>query len=88
MQEKLWQSSAFVQAPPIGHGQPALQSVGLHASGTQLIAMQLPLLQSAAAAQARMSPQGGQLPPQSMSVSLPFFTPSMQLGAVHVAPAQ
>jgi hypothetical protein len=27
----------------------------------------------------------GQLPPQSVSVSLPFFTPSMQLAGWHVA---
>jgi hypothetical protein len=87
-QARLWQSSAFVHAPPTGQGQPALQSLGLHASGTQVIAMQTPLLQSPCAAQTRMSPHGGQLPPQSTSVSLPFFTPSMQLGAAQVAPAQ
>jgi hypothetical protein len=88
MQTRLWQSSAFVQVPPTGHGQPGLQSLGLHASGTHVIAMQTPLLQSASAAHARMSPHEGQLPPQSTSVSLPFFTPSIQLGAVQVAPAQ
>jgi len=42
--------------------------------------------QSAPPAQLSPSSQGAQAPPQSTSVSLLFFTPSMQLGAWHLVP--
>src|SRR5436305_679580 len=47
-----------------------------------------PSPQSVATVQCLLSLQGGQVPPQSMSVSVPFFTPSMQTGAAQKPPAQ
>lgn len=48
---------------------------------------QLPLVQSLAARQASPFAHGVQVPPpQSMSDSAPFFTPSVQVGARHRPP--
>src|SRR5439155_7797199 len=47
--------------------------------------VQLPLWQSTARAQLLPSTHLGQLPPQSTSLSLPFFTPSLQVGAAQCA---
>jgi hypothetical protein len=42
--------------------------------------VQTPLVQSSAAPQLAPSIHGEHVPPQSMSVSLPFRTPSLQTG--------
>jgi len=42
--------------------------------------LQTPLVQSVAPAHIRVSAQGGQEPPQSMSVSVPLRALSVQLG--------
>jgi len=47
-----------------------------------------PEVQSRATAHALLSGQGAQPPPQSRSVSVPFFTLSMQVGAWQVVPVQ
>jgi hypothetical protein len=53
----------------------------------QLKALQIPLVQSEALVQCLPEPQVGQLPPpQSMSVSVPFWTPSVQLAALQLPP--
>jgi len=49
--------------------------------GAQPPALHTPLWQSAPAPQPWPGAQSGQAPPQSTSTSLPFFTPSVQLGA-------
>jgi hypothetical protein len=47
------------------------------------------LVQSVLAAQSfPMAQSAGHEPPQSTSVSVPFFAPSMQVGAAHVLPLQ
>ena len=51
--------------------------------------MQLSLSQSVGAAQPFPSPHAGHAPPpQSMSVSLPFSSPSLHVAASHAPPAQ
>jgi hypothetical protein len=50
--------------------------------------VQTPEAQSAATAQARPSLQAPQVPPQSTSVSVPFFTVSAQAAARHLPPLQ
>jgi hypothetical protein len=49
---------------------------------------QSPFTQSASTEQCFRSPHGEQDPPQSMSVSVPFCTPSLHEGAAHTPPAQ
>jgi len=52
-----------------------------HVSAVQAPATHWPLVQSESTVQPPPSVQLEQLPPQSVSVSVPFFTPSVQLGA-------
>ena len=61
-----------------------MQVGGWHFSPMPLSA-QTPLVQSLATRQSFPSPQRGQAgPPQSTSVSVPFFAPSLQLGVAHL----
>ena len=65
--------------------QSAPASGGAH--GSQTLAVQVrPAVQSPGAPQPPHAAQGGQLPPQSMSVSLPFMAPSEQLLPAPPAP--
>src|SRR5262245_15777860 len=50
------------------------------------LAGQKPLAQSTSLSQMSPSGQAGQLPPQSTSVSVPFFTPSVQLAVDAMPP--
>src|SRR5262245_16934294 len=50
--------------------------------------VQTPLVQSPGPLHIWFGPHCGQGPPQSMSVSMPFFTPSMQFGTWHTPPVQ
>jgi len=96
VQTPLWQSVPAVQAPFVPHLAQALvppQSMSDSPSffttseqvGTwQMLPMHTPLRQSAATEQTLPSAHflaGAQLPPQSTSVSVPFFTPSPQPAA-------
>ncbi len=64
-----------------------IPSVQLDASQPPLT--QLRLSQSAGPVQIPPPPQAGQSPPpQSMSVSVPFLTPSLQAGGAHCRPLQ
>jgi hypothetical protein len=81
-QSRLTQSLATLQVSPVPHagavGPPQPTSVSvLHVPPTQLS----PVAQSAATEQDLPSAHGGHDPPQSTSVSVPFLTPSVQLGA-------
>lgn len=72
-----------VQEPPSRVGSqkaPAAQSVSTE-QGMQTGVLQSPLWQSPAILQSFELAHGGQEPPQSTSVSLPFLIPSLQLGA-------
>jgi hypothetical protein len=66
-----------------------LVEVSLQVLGAQWLAAHSPEVQSAATWQALVSAHFAQpVPPQSTSVSVPFFTRSAQLGAWQVPPAQ
>jgi hypothetical protein len=59
--------------------------VQLAATHETHVPLQKPLLQSVAKPQVWPAPHAGHVPPpQSMSVSLPFLTPSRHVGAWHV----
>ena len=61
---------------------PSVQVASVH---VPVVLSQTPLLQSAALAQFLVLGHPGQVPPpQSMSVSSPFFTPSVQAGAAQI----
>ena len=63
--------------------------LSVHAIGTQTLLGHAPLWQSAATEHALVSAHfAAQEPPQSMSVSLPFFTPSAHEGTAHRLPVQ
>lgn len=49
----------------------------------QTAAVQMPLIQSLCDRQARPVAHGEHAPPQSGAVSLPFFSPSVQLASAH-----
>src|SRR6478735_10661905 len=57
-------------------------------SAPQTPVLHSPLMQSLGTTQGLSTPQGGQSPPQSMSVSLPFLVWSSQPGAAHLALSQ
>jgi hypothetical protein len=63
---------------------PSFFTVSVHLGTWQVPPEQTPLVQSAGTAQAFPSLHGVQLPPQSTSVSVPFLTVSVQLGAEQV----
>src|SRR5438045_9657411 len=66
-------------------------TVSLHVGVWQMPPVQTPLVQSPASEQCRPLPHffdGAQLPPQSTSVSVPFFTVSLHVGAAQVVPLQ
>src|SRR5450755_3187987 len=65
-------------------GSPAATSACT--GGAHLLAVHTPLLQSPLAMQARPMAHGVQPVPQSVSLSLPFFTPSSQRGAWQMLP--
>src|SRR5690242_3234014 len=56
--------------------------------GSQTPSGQSPLAQSVSTRQNSPSAHGEQPPPQSVAVSAPFFTPSMQVGVEHAPAAQ
>ena len=96
-QTRLVQSVAVLQDWPTVQGEqvepPQSMSVSswfwtasVQVGAAQMLAVQTPLAQSVASAQAPPSAQGSQEPPQSTSVSSWFSTPSEQLGAWQTLP--
>jgi len=92
---RLAQSLPAVQPPPVLHAGhlPPPQSVPVsfpfeiaseHVAGWHTPPEQCLLWQSGFAPHAFASAQGGQLPPQSVSVSSPFFAPSPQPGGAQM----
>jgi hypothetical protein len=88
------QSMPAVQVRPAAQGahdappQSTSDSVPFSWPSEQLMAMHrepthLPLEQSVVTAQDAPLPHGGQPPPQSVSVSAPFFVRSVHVGAAH-----
>jgi hypothetical protein len=91
-----WPMGAAAHEPPqstslsLPFSMPSLQLAGVQVP----FAPQMPFRQSAATAQPLPSPHflpvgaATHEPPQSTAVSLPFFTPSLQVGAAHAPPVQ